>query len=190
MNLADITLLAVGLAMDCLTVSMVSGVTEHDARNGSRLWLWRMALLFGLFQAFMPLLGWLGMAYFQTFVAEYNRWISFSLLVFIGGRMVYESFGTDDEKHFNPHRLTTQLMLAVATSIDAMAVGVLFACTGYHIVWQLAQPLAIIAIVSFLFSIAGYHLGHCFGRAITKRMKPELLGGLILIAIGVKILVT
>ena len=102
--------------------------------------------------------------------------------------MIWESFGSEEEQHFNPRHLHTQLLLAVATSIDALAVGISFACTGYTVLSQLTLPLMMIGIVSFLFSIMGYHLGRRFGRTITKRMKPELIGGLILIAIGIKIL--
>ena len=103
--------------------------------------------------------------------------------------MVWESFGDDEEQHFNPRHLHTQLILAIATSIDALAVGISFACTGYTMLSQLTLPLIIIGAVSFLFSIVGYHLGRRFGKTITKRMKPELIGGLILIAIGIKILI-
>ena len=147
-----------------------------------------MALLFGLFQALMPLLGWLGIIHFETYMEAYDQWIAFGLLAFIGGKMVWESFGNDEEQHFNPRHLHTQLILAIATSIDALAVGISFACTGYTVLSQLTLPLIIIGVISFLFSIAGYHLGRRFGKTITKRMKPELIGGLILIAIGLKIL--
>jgi putative Mn2+ efflux pump MntP len=100
--------------------------------------------------------------------------------------MVWESFDPEDEQHFNPRKLTTQLLLAIATSIDALAVGMTFACTGYVVLQQLISPLVVIGLVSFLFSLAGYHLGCRFGRSIAKRMRPELIGGLILIAIGLK----
>ena len=188
MSIIDIILLAVALAMDCLTVSIVSGLTARDGQATETRWLYRMAFLFGFFQAFMPLLGWLGIIHFETYMEAYDHWIAFGLLAFIGGKMVWESFGDDEEHHFNPCLLRTQLLLAVATSIDALAVGISFACTGYTQLSSLTLPLIIIGIVSFLFSIMGYHLGRHFGRAITKRMKPELMGGLILIAIGVKIL--
>lgn len=150
----------------------------------------RMAFLFGLFQAMMPLLGWLGISHFQTYMEAYDHWIAFGLLGFIGGKMIWESFGEEEDSHFDPSRLHTQLLLAVATSIDALAVGISFACTGFTMVSQLTMPLLIIGIVSFLFSIIGYHLGRCFGKAITRRMKPELFGGVILLLIGVKILLT
>jgi len=188
MGIIDIILLAVALAMDCFTVSIVSGLIAHDGKSGET-WIYRMALLFGLFQALMPLLGWMGIIHFETYIEAYDHWIAFGLLAFIGGKMVWESFGDDEEQHFNPRRLHTQLILAIATSIDALAVGISFACTGYTMLWQLTLPLIIIGAVSFLFSIVGYHLGRRFGKTITKRMKPELIGGLILIAIGIKILI-
>ena len=173
--------------MDCFTVSIVSGLTAQDSKP-HEIWLYRMAFLFGFFQAIMPLLGWLGIIHFEAYMEAYDHWIAFALLSFIGGKMIWESFGDEEEQHFNPRRLSTQLLLAIATSIDALAIGISFACTGYTLLSQLTLPLIIIGIVSFLFSIMGYHLGRRFGKTITKRMKPELIGGLILIAIGLKIL--
>ena len=200
MNLLDIILLAVALAMDCFTVSIVSGVIDHgDWHNDSSeakirvpvpvIYL-RMAFLFGLFQALMPLLGWLGISHFQAYMEAYDHWIAFGLLGFIGGKMIWESFGDEEDHHFNPSKLRTQLLLAVATSIDALAVGISFACTGFTMLSQLTMPLVIIGIVSFLFSIFGYHLGRRFGKAITRRLKPELFGGIILVLIGLKILLS
>ena len=211
MSLLDIILLAVALAMDCLTVSIVSGVLEFtvyglqftdDNNEGSeglaskssvnrKLFTVniRMAFLFGFFQALMPLIGWLGISYFQSFIEDYDHWIAFSLLAIIGGRMVWESLNPAEEQHFNPRRLRTQLLLAIATSIDALAVGISFACTGYTSLAQLTLPLVIIGVVSFLFSLIGYQLGARFGRSIAHRLKPELLGGIILIGIGIKILI-
>ena len=185
MNLLDIILLAIALAMDCFTVSIVSGVIKKLSSG-----ILRMAFLFGFFQAMMPLLGWLGISYFQTYMEAYDHWIAFLMLAFIGGKMIKESFGPEEEQHFDPSRLHTQLLLAIATSIDALAIGISFACTGFTELSQLTMPLLIIGIVSFLFSIIGYHLGRRFGKSITRRMKPELLGGVILVLIGVKILVT
>ena len=189
MSLLDIILLAVALAMDCLTVSIVSGVLlggEIKEEGGKMI---RMAFLFGFFQALMPLIGWLGISYFQSFIEDYDHWIAFSLLAIIGGRMVWESLNPAEEQHFNPRRLRTQLLLAIATSIDALAVGISFACTGYTSLGQLTLPLVIIGVVSFLFSLIGYQLGARFGRSIAHRLKPELMGGIILIGIGVKILI-
>ena len=199
MSLLDIILLAVALAMDCLTVSIVSGVimiqrdgsfvtSAADVTKEPSLCIIRMAFLFGFFQAMMPLIGWLGISHFQAYMEAYDHWIAFAMLGFIGGRMIWESFGSDEEQHFNPRKLRTQLLLAIATSIDALAVGISFACTGYTSLGQLTLPLIIIGVVSFLFSLIGYQLGARFGRSIAHRLKPELLGGVILIGIGVKIL--
>lgn len=184
MNLLDIIFLAIALAMDCFAVSIVSGVL-----GGGVL---RMAFFFGFFQAMMPLLGWLGISYFSAQLEAYDHWIAFSLLLMIGCNMIREAFGSeeDEHQHFNPNQLRTQLLLAIATSIDALAVGISFACTGYQQLSQLVLPLVIIGVVSFLFSIIGNRLGTRFGKAIAHRLKPELLGGVILILIGVKILVS
>ena len=201
MNLLDIILLAVALAMDCFTVSIVSGVILEDRGDRSMIAsskrikrpvpvIFRMAFLFGFFQAMMPLLGWLGISHFQAYMEAYDHWIAFGLLGFIGGKTIWESFGDEEDQHFNPSKLRTQLLLAVATSIDALAIGISFACTGFTELSQLTMPLLIIGIVSFLFSIVGYHLGRRFGKTITRRIKPELLGGVILVLIGVKILIT
>lgn len=105
--------------------------------------------------------------------------------------MVWESFH-DEEEHrsFNPLSLHTQLLLAVATSIDALAIGISMACIGYNHMTQLTLPLLMIGIVSMLFSLLGYWSGVRFGRTIAHRMKPELLGGLVLICIGIKILLS
>lgn len=188
MSLLDILLLAVALAMDCLTVSIVSGMIQFTVYNKPLTVNLRMAIFFGFFQAMMPLIGWLGVSHFQSYLEAYDHWIAFGLLAFIGGRMIWESVSPEEEQHFNPRRLQTQLLLAVATSIDALAVGISFACTGYTSISQLTLPLIIIGVVSFLFSLIGYQLGTRFGRSIAHRLKPELLGGVILIGIGVKIL--
>lgn len=188
MNSLDIWMLAVALAMDCFTVSIVSGVIV-------RRWLWgmilRMAFLFGLFQAMMPFIGWLATTRFSQQLEAIDHWIAFGLLAFIGGKMIKESFANDEEeKQFNPKRLNTQLLLAVATSIDALAVGISFACTGYKEFAQIAYPLFVIGVVSFLFSILGYLFGVRFGKSVARKLKPELLGGIILLVIGIKILFT
>ena len=188
MNSLDIWLLAVALAMDCFTVSIVSGVIMR--RFIGRVVI-RMAFLFGLFQALMPLIGWLATSHFSKQLESIDHWIAFGLLAIIGGKMVKESFEDDEEeKHFNPHNLNPQLLLAVATSIDALAVGISFACTGFQELSQIVYPLVVIGIVSFMFSIFGSMLGVRFGKTITRRLKPELLGGIILIVIGLKILIT
>ncbi len=185
MNIIEIILLAIALAMDCLTVSIVAGVMGIRISN-----LWRMAFLFGLFQALMPLLGWFGISFFNDYLQVIDHWIAFGLLAMIGGKMIKESFEPEEEHHFDANRLGTQILLAIATSIDALAVGITFACTGYGELSQLTMPLIVIGAVSMLFSLAGYYIGCRFGRIFTRKVKPELLGGLILIAIGIKILIS
>lgn len=185
MSLLDITFLALALAMDCFTVSIVSGVIIRKYILSVIL---RMAFLFGLFQAMMPFIGWLGTSYFSHYLESVDHWIAFGLLAFLGGKMIKDSFGSEDEAHFNPSKLTSQLLFAVATSIDALAVGISFACLGYKSVDQLAVPLTIIGICSFVMSILGNVLGVVCGKSIVKRLKPELIGGIILILIGFRIL--
>ncbi len=185
MTILDILLIAVALAMDCFTVSMVSGVMTRKMFWGRNL---RMAFLFGFFQAAMPFIGWIAIHYFQSSVEAYDHWIAFGLLLLIGGKMILDAFKEEDEATFNPLNLGTQLTLAVATSIDALAVGISFSCSGYGTVQSLILPLAVIGLVSFIFSIAGLLLGVRFGGVVARRFKPEIIGGVILIAIGVKIL--
>lgn len=185
MSLLDITFLALALAMDCFTVSIVSGVIIRKYVLSVIL---RMAFLFGLFQAMMPFIGWLGTSYFSHYLESVDHWIAFGLLAFLGGKMIKDSFGSEDEAHFKPSKLTSQLLFAVATSIDALAVGISFACLGYKSVDQLAVPLAIIGVCSFVMSILGNVLGVVCGKSIVKRLKPELIGGIILLLIGFRIL--
>ena len=183
----DLLLLSVALAMDCFTVSIMSGVILRRAMSSTIV---RMAVLFGLFQALMPLIGWLGTSHFSHYLEAVDHWIAFALLAFIGGKMVWEAFGDEEEQSFNPQSLRTQLLLAVATSIDALAIGISMACLGYNHIKQLTMPLMMIGMVSLLFSLIGYWLGVRFGRVIARRLKPELVGGLVLIFIGVKVLVS
>ena len=184
----DLLLLSVALAMDCFTVSLMSGVMLRRALTAAIL---RMALLFGVFQAAMPLAGWLGTAHFSQYLEAVDHWIAFGLLAFIGGKMIKESFDEDDSQpSFNPLHLRTQLLLAVATSIDALAVGISMACLGYNHITTLTLPLVMIGATSVVMSIAGYWLGVRFGRIVARRIKPELIGGLVLVFIGIKVLLS
>ena len=188
MNLVDILLVSVALAMDCFTVSIVSGVLLRK-----RLWrvIVQTAVLFGLFQALMPLLGWVATSSFRQYIEAFDHWIAFGLLLYLGLSMIREAWEPDEAPHtFRPESLRTQLVQSVATSIDALAVGISMAVTGYHTVSQLTLPLVIIGAGSFLFSVGGFLLGIRFGNNIRHRLKPELLGGIILLFIGFKILLT
>lgn len=182
----EILLIAFALAMDCFAVSVVCGVVVR--RNDSRIML-RLAFLFGFFQALMPLIGWFLTSRFSAYLQLLDHWIAFSMLAFIGGKMIIDSFKEEEESSINPRSGKTQVLLAIATSIDALAVGITFACTGYDTIHQLGFPLLAIGVVSFLMSLCGFAIGVRFGDTVNKKMRPELLGGIILIGIGVKILI-
>ena len=190
MNVLEILFLSVALAMDCFSVSIVCGVISGQWRWRAML---RMAFLFGLFQALMPLIGWLCTNNFSHYLEAIDHWIAFALLAFIGGRMIKESF--EDEKdeygqHLDLSDLRTQLVFSVATSIDALAVGISFACLGYDTLATLAWPLIAIGLGSALFTILGCLLGIRFGRSIARRLRPTLFGGIVLLIIGIKILLS
>ena len=187
MNQLDIWFLALALAMDCFAVSIASGII---AKKHIGKMMIRMAFLFGLFQAAMPLIGWFGVSTFTSYLENIDHWIAFGLLIFLGGRMIRESFLPEEEKKIKPRKLKTQVILAIATSIDALAVGISFACTGFSNLKMLVYPLFVIGFVSFVMSIIGVILGVKFGKPITKKLKPELLGGIILIFIGIKVLLS
>ncbi len=184
MTLAVLLLLALSLAMDCFSVSLVSGAILRSFEGGVIV---RTSLLFGFFQALMPFLGWVAVSLFAASIAQYGHWIAFALLLFIGGKMIVESLRNDEgEQSFNPRLLTTQLLLAVATSIDALAVGVSMAVTGYTTLSQLLWPLAVIGLASLLLSLAGHLLGIRFGHHIARVIRPELFGGIILVGLAFK----
>lgn len=187
MTTIEIWLLAVGLAMDCFAISIASGIMLKRT-------LWRpmlmMAFFFGLFQAGMPLIGWACASTFSHLIEDVDHWIAFGILAFLGVRMVRESFKEEEcRQDFDPTRLKVVLMLAVATSIDALAVGVSFAFLGMKSVAAILPSVGIIGFVSFALSLAGLLFGIRFGCGIARRLKAELWGGIILILIGLKILI-
>ena len=184
MSNLEIWLLAVSLAMDCFSVSITSGIILRHIRWNTFL---TIGFFFGLFQALMPLLGWFGASRFYHLIHEFDHWIAFGLLFFLGIRMIKESFDKDEEHHhFDPTHLLTILTLAVATSIDALAVGISFAFTGMSTWQSIISPICIIGIVSFVFSVAGCLLGVYFGKRVN--LRAGLWAGIILIGIGTKIL--
>lgn len=171
--------------MDCFAVSVVCAVILRRRATGIML---RLAFMFGLFQALMPLLGWALTTRFSAQIQAYDHWIAFAMLAFIGGKMIWDSFKEENESSLNPQDWFTGILLAVATSIDALAVGITYACTGYDSLQSLSFPLVIIGLVSFAFSVTGYLLGVRFGEKVNEKVHPELLGGLILLFIGLRIL--
>lgn len=186
MSALDLWLLAIGLAMDCFTVSIASGIILKRIEWKPIL---SMAFCFGLFQALMPLISWALFVRVGSLLQQIDHWIAFGLLLFLGGNMIREAFSKEEEHHFNPHRWVVILTLAVATSIDALAVGISFAFIGFNTLASMVYPLVVIGLVSFVFSLVGSGLGIWFGIGIAKKLKPELLGGIILIIIGCKIVI-
>ena len=183
MDSIEIWLLAISLAMDCFTVSVTSGIILHKIKWNILL---KMAFFFGLFQAAMPFLGWLGISFFSESIKAYDHWIAFGLLSYIGFHMIREHFDKDKSCTFDPTRLKVILMLAIATSIDAFAVGISFGVTGFNTLRSLVFPLLAIGLTSFVLSVVGGLIGACFGRKY--HFYSELFGGIILIGIGIKIL--
>ena len=182
----EIWLVALALAMDCFAVSMASGIIFKRVVPRQ---MTAMVLLFGLFQALNPLLGWLGAELCRELIESVDHWIAFAILGFLGVRMIIDSFKDEEEKKFNPRRFKVILTLAVATSIDALAVGISFSCMGYSSLPSLLYPLVAIGIVSSAMTALGLFLGVRFGKTFAGRLRAELWGGLILIAIGVKVLI-
>ncbi len=187
MGFLDILVLAVALSMDSFTMAIISGVVLKRRDWGVIV---PLGFLFGFFQAAMPLLGWLLTARFSRYIEAYDHWIAFALLVLIGGKMIVGSFQEKVQYAFNPARLNTQIALALATSIDALAVGISFVCVGYTTLGSLLFPLLAVGIASFVLGVAGCLLGIRFGVTVSRRMKPELFGGVILVFIGIKILLS
>jgi manganese efflux pump family protein len=181
LNLLTILFIAVGLAMDAFAVSIANGLV---LKKEKLLTAFKLGLFFGGFQALMPILGWYGGSSFRDIIAGYDHWLAFGLLVFIGGKMIYESFKLKELEE-SPKALTytVLLILAVATSIDALAVGLSFAFLSISIV----TPVIIIGLVSFVLSFIGVFIGNKLGHFFER--KIEIIGGLILIGIGVKTLV-
>ena len=155
MHFAELLLIAVGLSMDAFAVSVCKGLSVKELRPRHAL---LVGLYFGGFQALMPLLGWLLGYRFETLIQRWDHWIAFVLLALIGGNMVREAFGKDEEPNSRMD-IKTMLLLAIATSIDALAVGVSFAFLEVNII----IAAGIIGIVAFLFSFGGIKIGSVFG---------------------------
>ncbi len=181
MELVTIIVIAVGLAMDAFAVSIVSGSAYKQLKLRHTL---RIAVFFGGFQAFMPLVGSLAGLSIKKYTAGYDHWIAFALLGAVGAKMIYESFKISfAEKSFDPSNIFVLLALSVATSIDALAMGV----TLSFITSSIIIAVMIIGIVTFVLSYLGVFIGKKIGHFFENRI--EALGGLFLIVLGVKILI-
>ena len=171
--------IAVALAMDAFAVAIAAGLQLRPLQGRH---VFRLSFHFGLFQALMPILGWLAGSTVQRHIAAYDHWIALALLGFIGGKMIYESLHHEEERTpADPTRGWTLVGLSFATSIDALAVGLSLAMLRVS-VWL---PALVIGVVCAAFTVTGMLIGWRIGRAWSRRV--ELIGGLVLIVIGVKI---
>ena len=178
MGFTELLMIAVGLSMDAFAVSICKGLSLRRLRVRHAL---LAGLYFGGFQALMPLLGWALGVRFRVFIERVDHWIAFFLLLVIGLSMIREALGRAEEQN-DDFSVKTMLLLAVATSIDALAVGVTFAFLQVHIL----PAVGLIGVTTFLLSALGIYVGKVFGARF--RAGAELAGGLILILIGTKIL--
>ena len=179
MGIIELFLFAVSLSMDAFAVSVCKGLSVKTLRPRHGV---IAGLYFGGFQALMPLIGWLLGRQFEGLIKSVDHWVAFMLLALIGANMVRESFGKDEEVN-DSFSFKTMLPLAVATSIDALAVGVTFAFLEV----QILPAIALIGVTTFAFSAAGVKIGNVFGTRF--KSKAEFAGGVILILLGIKILV-
>lgn len=180
MTVIELIILAAGLAMDAFAVSVCKGLSVQKYQKRQSV---IAGLYFGGFQAAMPLLGWLLGRQFESLIKNIDHWIAFALLVLIGANMIREAVKNEEESVNASFSPKTMLPLAVATSIDALAVGVTFAFLNVEI----APAVSVIGVITFIFSAAGVKIGNVFGAKY--KSKAELAGGIALIAIGIKILV-
>jgi len=180
MSIISMIVIALGLAMDALAVSITSGFTIKKLKMSHAL---KIGLFFGLFQAIMPVMGWLTGLGFRELIEGVDHWIAFVLLAFIGCKMIYESNKFESNRNqINPLNIYTLLLLSFATSIDALAIGLTLSFLKVFII----LPVIVIGTVTFILSVIGVYFGNRFGHFFER--KIEMFGGLILIVIGAKIL--
>lgn len=179
MGAIEILLISIGLAMDAFAVSVCKGLAMKKMS-------WKKAIIiglyFGIFQAVMPVIGYFLGTTFERFITNVDHWVAFILLVGIGINMVKEAFDKESENRNDNVEMKTMLVLSIATSIDALAIGITFACLKIHIV----MPVITIGLITFIISVIGVKIGNQFGDKYGK--KAEIMGGVILILLGIKIL--
>lgn len=179
MGAIEILLISIGLAMDAFAVSVCKGLAMKKMS-------WKKAIIiglyFGAFQAIMPTIGFFLGTTFERFITNVDHWIAFILLVGIGINMVKEAFDKESENRNDDVDVKTMLVLSIATSIDALAIGITFACLKIHIVMSVIT----IGLITFIISVIGVKIGNRFGDKYEK--KAEIMGGVILILLGIKIL--
>ena len=180
MGLVELIILSVGLAMDAFAVSICKGLAMKKMK-------WKNAIIiglyFGIFQAIMPLIGYLLGVSFQSAITSIDHWVAFVLLVGIGANMIREAMSKEKEEARDSIKVKDMLILAIATSIDALAIGITFAFLEVNI----TLAVSLIGIITFIISVIGVKIGNIFGDKYEK--KAELAGGIILIGLGIKILI-
>lgn len=182
MTTATIILIAIALAVDAFAVALATGT---GLRRVSFRHTFRLAWHFGFFQAGMNIIGWTAGLSIKTLIESADHWIAFGLLFFVGAKMIIEALAEHEERRkSDPTRGRSLIMLSVATSIDALAVGLSFAVLGIS-VWF---PALVIGVVAALLTTAGLHLGNLMGRASRLGNKVEIFGGIVLIGLGLHIL--
>ena len=179
MGVVELLLLSIGLAMDAFAVSVCKGISMKKMN-------WKKAIIIGLyfggFQALMPTIGYFLGSAFQSLITSIDHWIAFILLGIIGGGMIKESFEDDKENVNDDVSFKTMIILAIATSIDALAVGITFAFLNVNLI----LAVSLIGIITFIISVIGTKIGNRFGDKYER--KAEIVGGIILIFLGIKIL--
>lgn len=182
MDILTILLIGVGLAMDAFSVSVTDGIILKKPRFIDSC---KIALFFGAFQFLMPVIGYLLGSAFAKYITAFDHWIAFVLLGFIGAKMIWEAISEKDEcgEAKNPLDTYTLFILAIATSIDALAVGITFATMAVPVLFA----SAIIGVLTFFICLLGVYLGSWCGNLLGN--KAEIIGGLVLIGIGIKILI-
>jgi len=177
----NLILISISLAMDCFAVSITGGANISKPKISNAL---KVGISFGFFQAIMPLIGWSIGFSFRSLIENVDHWIAFSLLLIIGIKMLYEAFKkSPGNNKTNITRLPILLILSIATSIDALVVGISLSILDVSIYLS----ILIIGLFAFVFSVSGYYLGHRIGKVVGN--KVEIIGGIILMGIGIKILI-
>jgi len=182
MGLTTIFLIAIALAMDAFAVAVTAG---FQIQNLNRRHVFRLSWHFGLFQAIMPVIGWYSGVTVVRRIEQYDHWIAFLLLLWVGYGMIREAFSEESGKRFtDPTRGKRLVMLSIATSIDALAVGFSLAALKVSIV----LPVVIIGLVALIFTVIGTVVGNRFSSSTRTGVWAEIVGGVVLIAIGIKVL--
>jgi len=180
LSLAELFILAVGLSMDAFAVAVCKGLSAPKLKPS---YMAVTGAWFGGFQALMPLIGFLLGSSFEKYITPVDHWVAFVLLAFIGGNMIKEACTCEDDAHDASFSVKTMFVMAVATSVDALAVGITFAVLPDVNIWW---AVLFIGVVTFILSALGVFIGHKFGERY--KSKAEFLGGAILVLMGIKIL--